>query len=61
MDMDRQDPAFISAGEALVLATAGRVKLAQLVGATIVTCFRRIARHVGPMRGSVTTPRSSAF
>lgn len=58
---DRQNTAFINAGEALILATEGRVQLVQLVGSTIASCYRQIARHVGPMRGSVTTPRSSAF
>lgn len=61
MDNEQQTTAFIRAGEALILATDGRVQLVQLVGSAIASCYRWIACHLGPMRGSVTTPRSSAF
>lgn len=46
---------------ALTLADEGRIRLLRMVGSTIASWYRRIARHVGPMRGSVTTPRSGAF
>ncbi|MGI4801822.1 MAG: hypothetical protein ACRYG8_48880 [Janthinobacterium lividum] len=61
MDNEPQNAAFISAGEALILATEGRVQLVLMAASTIAFYYRWLACRVGPMRGSMTTPRSGAF